>query len=312
MSSPRFSAVIPAYNATATLTASVESALAQTLADLEVVIVDDGSTDGTLELARSFERDRRVSVVTQENRGLAGARNTGIANSHGEYVGFLDSDDLWMPNFATEMTAALDADPGAGFAYTDGWALDEVSRRIRRSTVMVRSRPPMPPPREADAFLRELIKRNFIIAEGTIRRSALDKVGGYDEDLRAVEDYELWLRLIANGYRAVRPPGLLVVRRDHQTSMSKDAQRMYEAHRQAYQRVIDRHPAPQGIKAAARERIREIDRLIASEEGDGKLPLSERARRLAGRIKRRVAGDRLWYAEPPAEITQAFGDLQAL
>ena len=312
MSEPTFTAIVPAYNAEATLAETVDSVLAQSEQDFELLIVDDGSSDGTLELARTFEADPRVRTIHQQNKGLAGARNTGIAAARGRYVAFLDSDDLWMPDFLRDTGAALDADPGAAFAYTDGWALDDESGRLRRATVMARQRPPVPPPHEAEAFLSELIKRNFILAEATVRKSALDDVGPFVESLRAVEDYELWLRLLAHGYRALRPPGLLLIRRDHPASMSKDTVLMDRATRRVLEIVIESHPAPEAVKAVARRRIAEIDRLIAAAtETDVSRPLAVRARGWAGAAKRALLGDRLFLSEPPPEVARAFPGLAA-
>ena len=307
-SQPRFSVVIPAFQAEATLGSALDSVLAQTRQDFEVVIVDDGSTDGTNQLARARASDPRVRLVEHPaNQGLASARNTGIAESSAPYIGFLDADDLWMPRYLAEMGAALDADPGAGLAYTDGWTLDDLSRRILRATVMARQRPPLPPPHDAEEFLLELVKRNFIVAETMVRREAVAEVGGFDVKLRAVEDYELWLRMLAHGYRAVRPPGLLLIRRDRLDSMSKDPLLMYEAHRQVWQIVIDRHPASDAVKAVARRKVGEMERLIAAEaDPSSSLPPKLRARLLAGRIKRRLLGDRVYLAEPPGEVQEAF------
>jgi glycosyltransferase involved in cell wall biosynthesis len=309
---PIFSAVVPAYNAEATLADTVRSVLAQTEPDFELLIVDDGSSDGTLELARSFETDPRVRLIHQANKGLAGARNTGIAAARGRYVAFLDSDDLWMPDFLRATGAVLDADPGAAFAYTDGWALDDESGRLLRATVMARQRPPVPPPREAAEFLEQLIRRNFILAEATVRKSALDDVGPFVESLPAVEDYELWLRLLAHGYRALRPPGLLLIRRDHPSSMSKDSVLMDTATRRVLEIVIESHPAPESVKAVARRRIAEIDRLIAAATEEGaRRPLPVRARGWAGSAKRALLGDRLYLPEPPPEVARAFPELAA-
>lgn len=309
MLSSRFTAVIPAYNAERTLGESIRSVLAQTAQDFELVIVDDGSEDGTAAVARSFQSDPRVQLVQQENRGLAASRNTGIAHAGSEYVSFLDSDDLWMPSFLAATGDALDSDPGAAFAYTDGWALDDASRRIKRTTVMVRQRPPVPPPRDANEFLRQLVRRNFVLAEATVRVSVLERVGPFNAALPAVEDYELWLRLVANGYRALRPPGLLLIRRDRPDSMSKDHLLMYRAHREVWRLVAEEHPAPPDVKAIARRRMADMDRLIAVDQGTATLRFSQRARGFGGMVKRRLLGGRIWLPEPPPEVVDAFPQL---
>ena len=116
MTDPKFTAVIPAYNAAATLAPAIRSVQLQTVSDFELIVIDDGSQDETPELARSFCDDERIHVVTQENKGLPGARNAGIARARGRYVGLLDADDMWMPTFLEAMGEALDANPEAGFA----------------------------------------------------------------------------------------------------------------------------------------------------------------------------------------------------
>ena len=95
---PYASIVVPAYNAAATLSDTLLSLTSQTYRDIEIVVVDDGSTDSTASVARSFAaRDNRIRLVRQANRGLAGARNSGVAAASGEVVGFCDADDLWLP-----------------------------------------------------------------------------------------------------------------------------------------------------------------------------------------------------------------------
>lgn len=312
MSAPSFSGVIPACNAAATLASAIRSVLIQTRPDFELIVVDDGSQDETLELARSFEVDDRVRVLAQPNAGLAAARNAGIAHARGRYVGMLDSDDLWMPTYLEEMGAALDAEPGAGFAYTDGWALDEKTGRIRRATTMARQRPPAHPPRDPDQFLRLLVRRNFIPAETLIRKAAIDAVGAFNTSLRAVEDYELWLRLLSHGYGAVRAPGVLLVRRDSPFSMSKDELRMFTAFHEVWRLVADEHPAPEEVKQAARARMRWAEREIRILNGQLGTGRALRLARLAlGRLKRRLMGRRLYYDEPPVAVARLLARVRS-
>jgi glycosyltransferase involved in cell wall biosynthesis len=307
---PTFTAVIPAFNAEETLAAAIRSVVAQSRQDFELIVVDDGSTDETAALARSFEVDTRVRVVSHENRGLPGARNTGIELARGRYIGLLDSDDLWMPTYLEAMGVALEADPGAGFAYTDGWALDDESGRIRRTTSMARQRPPSDPPRAPQDFLRLLVRRNFIEAAATIRKSTLEEVGPFNPTLRAAEDFELWLRILAHGHRAVKAEGLLLVRRDSATQMSKDETRMLVALLEVWRLVAEEHPAPAEVKAIARERMAWAERELRIAEGRHPLlGARRRARRRLGRLRRRLAGRRRWHAEIPPEVARAFPDL---
>ena len=125
MSSPRFTIVIPAFNAARTIGSSIRSVLQQTEQDFEVVVVDDGSTDDTVECARSFATDPRVRVISQRNKGPSAARNAAVAAARALYVSMLDADDLWLPEYLEVMGGALDGNPDAPFAYTDAWVLDD-------------------------------------------------------------------------------------------------------------------------------------------------------------------------------------------
>lgn len=112
---PRVSVIIPAYNTAAYLAETIESVLQQTYRDFEVIVVDDGSSDNTAEVARSFAPP--VTVLTKANGGPAAARNLAIQNSTGEFIAFLDSDDLWVADKLAEQVALLDAAPEIGCVY---------------------------------------------------------------------------------------------------------------------------------------------------------------------------------------------------
>jgi glycosyltransferase involved in cell wall biosynthesis len=310
---PTFTAVIPAYNAESTLGSAIRSVLSQTRGDFELVVVDDGSRDRTPAVAESFQSDPRVRIVRHENRGPASARNTGIASSRGRLVAFLDSDDLWMPQYLEALGGALESNPDAGFAYTDGWVLDDATRRIARRTVMAGQRPPVPPPPSAEEFLRMLVRRNFVPAEAMVRKATLDDVGGFNESLPALEDYELWLRILSHGYRAVRPPGLLLVRRDRADSLSKDPRLMWGAHETVWRLLVEQHPAPEDVKVIARAQMRALDRKLAALDGRiGPHAVARRVRHILGRVRRRLLSRRLWCRKPPAEVARAFPDLRSV
>jgi GT2 family glycosyltransferase len=306
VTAPRFTVVIPAYQAEATLADAVESVLVQSAADLDLLIVDDGSTDATSAVANEYRSDPRVTVIRQANSGLAASRNAGIARAQTEFVAFLDADDLWMPRFLEVTGSLLEANPDAGFAYADGWAFDDVTRRVRRASVMARQRPPTPPPDNAEDFLLELVERNFILAEATVRRSALDSTGPFDESLPAVEDYDLWLRMVSAGFRGVSTPELLLIRRDRPDSMSKDFVLMWQMHIRAWQSLAKGPDVSDRVRAAARRKIEATERLLAADAGRSSYPLRYRVRGVLGTIKRRSLGDRLYCPEPPAEVRSAF------
>lgn len=184
--------VIPAYNARAHLARSIESALAQTRPPDEVLVVDDGSTDGSAELAERYGPPVRV-VRHDRNRGLAPARNTGIRNATGTLIALLDADDVWLPEKLERQLAALAASPpdvGVVFCLT---------RIVRPDGVWWVDCADVPAPdRDPQGFLRSLLLKNAVSGSGCsplIRRELLLEIGGYDEALRTCEDWDLWLRL---------------------------------------------------------------------------------------------------------------------
>ena len=144
-STPLFSVVIAAYNCESTVGAAVRSALQQTESSREVLVVDDGSTDGTAAAVEAIG-DEGARLIRQPNRGAAGARNAGIAAATGRFVAFLDGDDLWLPTYLEAGRRALTAAPGADMAYTDAYAFDGATGRVRQQTAMHWRQPGVPPP----------------------------------------------------------------------------------------------------------------------------------------------------------------------
>ena len=139
---PRVSVIIPMFNAVRTVEQAIESVRAQTFRDFEIVVVDDGSTDGGIEIVRR-RHDGAIKILEQKNRGPSAARNLGIANSSGEYLAFLDADDWWKPQFLTRMVAALDRDPPCAMAYCDLQLVDSLGKPFQTSLMAVRE--PRPP-----------------------------------------------------------------------------------------------------------------------------------------------------------------------
>ncbi len=258
---PRFSVVIPAYNAEQTIAETIRSVLAQSEPDLELIVVDDGSSDSSPELVASLaEADPRLRLIRQQNTGTAGARNTGIAHAGAAYVSFLDNDDLWMPRYLERMGAALDSQPAAGFAYCDAYALDDVSLRIRRRTEFV-SRPPPPPGAPWELIVATLGRANFVMSSATVRRAALDEAGGFRLDVGGVDDYDLWFRILLAGHVAVAAATEpLLLQRDRADSQSKDNSMMLEG----LTRVLERVLADPRLPPSARP---EVEQQLAAAAG---------------------------------------------
>ncbi|HET6508409.1 MAG TPA: glycosyltransferase family A protein [Baekduia sp.] len=198
---PRLSVVMPAFDAAATIGAAVDSALAQTVTEIEVLVVDDGSTDATVaEVARRAERDARVVLLTQANAGPSAARNRAIGRARGPVVAFLDADDLMLPVYAERMLDRLERRPDVALVACDAYIYDERYGRVRRRTVLDDVAPPTPLPAGADAQFAALADHNFVYVGCAVRTDALRAVGGFPADTRTSEDWDLWLRLLDAGH----------------------------------------------------------------------------------------------------------------
>jgi len=209
--------VVPAYNSMQYLPATLESVLQQTYADFEIVVVNDGSTDNTQEYVSSLT-DSRLKMVFQENQGLAAARNTGIAHATGEYIAFLDADDLWESTKLEKQLRILENNPEVGVVYTWVAYINEQGQKTGRIFKDCAE----------GKIWQELTIFNIIRCGSVpiVRRVCFETCGTFDRNLdSAVEDWDMWLR-IANKYnfRVVKEP--LVYYRQHETSCSKNWQAM--------------------------------------------------------------------------------------
>ncbi len=187
MTNPRVSVIIPAYNASRTVGAAVDSVLAQTFADYELIVVDDGSSDGTAKVVLSRE-DRRVRCVTTENRGVARARNHGLELARAEFVAFLDADDAWRPAKLQRQLEAMDADSSIGLSFTSVELVDGALRRIDETQAET----------QADYCAALLLGGNIVAGSASsvmVRRALIDHVGPFDERLSQCADWDMWLRL---------------------------------------------------------------------------------------------------------------------
>lgn len=202
---PKLTAIIPTYNRAKTLSRAVDSVLDQTFEDLEVLVVDDGSTDETQELLDSYS-DPRIRVITHEtNRGANVARNTGIENARGEYVAFLDSDDEWCPAKVAKQLAALD-DRGSDWVatYCDTEVrVPGISGRFRTLAANVLSHADGEPRMEGgEQLVGEILAGNVHPGAGStllVRTDVAREVGGFDETLDRFQDPEFVLRLLDEG-----------------------------------------------------------------------------------------------------------------
>lgn len=180
------SVVIASYNMGQFVAGAVASALAQTYPVLEVIVLDDGSTDDTKEVMRDLCMDSRVKFCSLPHGGRSKASNEGIRQSAGEFVAFLDADDLWTKDKLEKQMPLFDKADNVGLVYAGVACIDEVGEAIDA------------PPRVqfTGSVTKQLFKRNFIPASSVVvRKTCLDEMGGFDEELSMGMDHDLWLRL---------------------------------------------------------------------------------------------------------------------
>ena len=241
--------VIASFNAEGTLLEAVSSALAQQDVLIEIVIVDDGSEDGTRELAQDLARgDPRISVLSQPNAGPGAARNRGASESRAPYLCFLDADDRVPPDKAREDAQVLDTQLGVEVVYT---ATETFVDGMAATT-------PLPISTDADelaAALRAGADRGIPVHAATLRRSAFLGVGGFREIRPLVEDLDLWTRLAAGGARFLYRDGTPVLYRRVAESRSTQRLDVLAGQIPILEWLLDR-TADAGLSAALSRKLR--------------------------------------------------------
>ncbi len=210
---PKVSIVIPAYNAMEYLPETVASALSQTYKDFEIVLVNDGSSDSIQEWVET-QKISQLRLISQENRGLAGARNTGIREAKGTYIALLDADDLWDSTKLEKQVQVLDLDKEAALVYTWLALVDEQGTPTGRCYKRC----------EEGNVWQPMLTANLVGCGSAplIRRTVLNEVGYFDENLKSfVEDWDLWLR-IADQYKFRVVKETLVYYRQRGNSASRN------------------------------------------------------------------------------------------
>jgi glycosyltransferase involved in cell wall biosynthesis len=183
---PEITVIIPAYNAERTVGIAVDSVLAQTFADFELLVIDDGSQDETADVVTARD-DRRVRCVRTENGGVSVARNRGLELAAGSYVAFLDADDAWQPTKLERQHLALTENPHVGLSFASAHFVDDDLRPVGLHVAVVR-------PDYSEALLLE---GNILAGSASsvmVRTSVMKQVGGFDPSLSLCADWDLWLR----------------------------------------------------------------------------------------------------------------------
>lgn len=229
-SNPAVSVIIPAYNVAPYIGETLDSLIAQTRGDWEAVVVNDGSTDALGDVLARYADDPRIRVIDQANTGLPGARNRGIAEARADVIALLDGDDRYRPAYLETMLAALAADPALGFVFCDAIMFGTPTREGRRFSEFE--------PQQGPITLARVIRREVnIFVAAVIRRAVLETVGGFDADLRASEDLDLWLRILAAGHGAARVDAALVDYRRRTDSLSAAPIKLNGAAAVVYERL---------------------------------------------------------------------------
>ncbi len=225
--------VVPAFNVASTLAETLTSLLAQTYQNFEIVVVDDGSSDDTLHIAQSFAIDPKLRIVRQPNRGLAGARNTGIASAKGAYIGFCDADDIWEPHKLAAHVRHLEADPFVGVSYAGSQLMHDDGRPMKKAQQ----------PRLTGVDAAHIFKRNPV-GNGSapiIRAQVFDDIAYrpkhettrdwyFDETFRQSEDIECWVRIaLTTDWKFEGIEGLLTRYRINQGGLSASTDKQIAA-----------------------------------------------------------------------------------
>jgi glycosyltransferase involved in cell wall biosynthesis len=274
--SPRVSVIIPAYNASASIGETLDSVIAQTYSDWEVIVADDCSTDGTVNIVSDYHP--RVSCVSSEhNRGPAAARNLALTVASGELVALLDADDLWRPLYLQRQLAHYDAairegtDVGivcCGAVLLGPHGLGECAYPKRSVT------------------LARLLRANSIHVSSIVPRGLIEELGGFATDCFGTEDYDMWLRILESGRAVVPVMEPLAVYRIGSGTVSSNVEGMARAMQVAYGRALERGQLSRRERMIVRRELRR-HRMVELRETlkgqrvqTGHLPLGELVRAL--------------------------------
>ncbi len=234
------SVIVPVYNVEDYISEAIHSILGQTYKNFELIIVDDESPDKSIEICRQIQ-DPRIQIVHQKNRGLAGARNTGIRNAKGDYLAFLDSDDLWTPDKLEKHVQHLDSSPNIGVSFSRSAFIDAQGQALGIYQM----------PKLTDISAGHLLCRNPI-GNGSapvIRKEVFSEIAFtdsrygapedffFDEDLRQSEDIECWIRIIAQTHWEIEGiPDALTLYRVNTGGLSAQIMKQY----QSWEQVVNK------------------------------------------------------------------------
>lgn len=204
---PTVSIVLPTYNQAHFLCFALDGILRQTFRDFELIVVNDGSTDGTSAVLRTYQEKFPFTVIDQANQKLPRALNTGFREARGKYLTWTSSDNIMLPNMLASLVSALDQNPDIGLVYSDWQIINELGKCVKDIRTL-----------DFDPLL--LMRINFINACFLYRRDVQDKIGLYNPDFYLVEDWEYWYR-ISLFYKMLHVPEVLYQYRVHANSLTR-------------------------------------------------------------------------------------------
>lgn len=215
---PKVSVIIPTYNREDYLPDAIDSVLNQTYQDFEIIIIDDGSTDSTKNIVTNYisQNGERVKYLFQNKKGSSAARNNGIKNAKGEFIAFLDSDDIWLPEKLEKQIKLIESDK-IGFVHSN--AIVESNGKITS-----RIKPNSPVLNFDDLFLGG---KNIVMSTSLIKKEFIEDVGMLDEALKVAVDYDLWIRILMR-YPIKHINETLAVYREHNNNISSDLELMHK------------------------------------------------------------------------------------
>jgi glycosyltransferase involved in cell wall biosynthesis len=254
-------AIIPCCNNARFIAAAIESALAQTHGPMEIVVVNDGSTDIFCTVIEPYLT--RIRIINQVNTGQSAARNRGIDETQSEFIAFLDADDLWLPNKTAEQISFLREHPACGLVYAERFDIDEMGEVLKQQHY----KPPDFLPGERD-HLADLACRNFIPTSSVVLRRAVLASERFSLELGKCEDWDLWLRLASHtrfGY--IKAP--LSAYRFHDLNSSRDTRGMWYGVAKVMDRTLRREKDPEVRRRAIRTRRDYLTRLAHLEYEHG-------------------------------------------
>lgn len=209
---PDVSIIVPAYNPGPYLVSAVDSVIAQTFTDWEMIIIDDGSTEDISPIA---EKHEAIRIIRQKNMGLSIARNVGILNSTGKYIAFLDADDVWAPTKLEKQIRVMEADPAIALCHTDFDVIDEEGHKVHAGFA-----------RQVESYEDLLVQGLICISMTVVRRDCLAVAGLFDTIYQSTQDYDMWLK-IARQYKTFFIPSCEGGYRRHAQNMSGNYWKMY-------------------------------------------------------------------------------------